>query len=109
MARSTAASRENPTSFCRNTGLRFDITNEKNEGTQSLSFQSISKFVQDGSIRADLHLDNILFNRDRILEIAFSIEKLLKPGHHVICNLKLSLQLRAEDTNTAASVDDFIR
>jgi hypothetical protein len=78
------------------------------EKVKDRSFKSMPLSVHDRPIRTKRHLHHILLHGDRILEVAFTIKKLLKPGHHPIGNLALRLKLGAEETNAVRGVDRVI-
>ncbi len=50
-------------------------------------------FIHDLSVGMHCHGNHVFFHCDGIIEVSLPIQKLSKPGHHVIRNFFLCLQL----------------
>ena len=54
-------------------------------------------FIRDCSAGMHRHGNHVFLHRDGVVEISFAIQKLSKPGHHVVRNFFLRLQLGFKD------------
>ena len=54
-------------------------------------------FIHDLSVGMHRHGNHVFLHRDGVVEIPFAIQKLSKPGHHVVRNYFLCVQLCFKD------------